>query len=80
MHIIMKCNCLFIMFSPFITCITNWTPLNLCIDFIYVNSDRVEINSVDLLGPDDDVTTIVVEPYSSDHRGVVAKFVLPLAP
>jgi endonuclease/exonuclease/phosphatase family metal-dependent hydrolase len=63
-----------------------WTPdpseneVHDRIDFIYVNSDRVEINSVDLLGPDDDVTTIVVEPYSSDHRGVVAKFVLPLAP
>lgn len=61
-----------------------WTPkpsaneVHDRIDFIYMNAAQVNINSVSLVGPGDGVADIIVEPYPSDHRGVVADLTLPI--
>lgn len=62
-----------------------WTPkpganeVHDRIDLIYMNADDVSINSVVLVGPNDGQGDVVVEPYPSDHRAVVADLTLPVA-
>lgn len=61
-----------------------WTPkpgdneVHDRIDYTYYNSERITINSVNLVGPDDGVSDITIDPYPSDHRAVVSEMELSI--
>ncbi len=63
-----------------------WTPLTEVndtndhhdrIDFIYVKGENVKVEKVEMAGESEEHANIVVTPYPSDHRAVVATFALP---
>ena len=60
-----------------------WTPnytvgeVHDRIDFIYYN-DKLVPESVDLIGPDNNMSDIVISDYESDHRAVFSTFSLDL--
>ncbi len=47
------------------------------IDFVFAGGAKVEIKSVKIVGESKDFADIVVTPYPSDHRAVVAEVELP---
>ena len=47
------------------------------IDFVYFKGKGVEVNEVKIVGENKENADIVVSPYPSDHRAVVATFTLP---
>lgn len=47
------------------------------IDFIYFKGRHVSVNNVQVVGESKNNADIVVSPYPSDHRAVVATFTLP---
>ncbi len=62
-----------------------WTPLTKVndpkdhhdrIDFVYFRGKGVELNGAKIVGEDKEKADIVVSPYPSDHRAVVASFTL----
>lgn len=62
-----------------------WTPLTKeddpkdhhdRIDFVYSKGENVEVKGARVVGEDDENADIVVSPYPSDHRAVVASFVI----
>jgi exodeoxyribonuclease-3 len=62
-----------------------WTPLTKAddpkdhhdrIDFVYFGNKDIELNDVKIVGEDKGNADIVVSPYPSDHRAVVASFTL----
>ena len=63
-----------------------WTPLTKAddpkdhhdrIDFVYFRSKGIELGEAKIVGEDKGNADIVVSPYPSDHRAVVASFTLP---
>lgn len=50
------------------------------IDFVYFRGKGVVLKNVQVVGENETNADIVVAPYPSDHRAVVASFVLPRAP
>tara|TARA_B100002019_G_scaffold286258_1_gene296460 strand:- start:1350 stop:2285 length:936 start_codon:yes stop_codon:yes gene_type:complete len=44
------------------------------IDYVYFKGKGVEVNAVKIVGEDNEHADIVVSPYPSDHRAVVATF------
>ena len=46
------------------------------IDFVYV-SPSIQVRSCEVVGESDDFADIVVRPFPSDHRAVVAEVRLP---
>lgn len=46
------------------------------IDFIYFRDKDMNLNEVKLVGEDKENADIIVSPYPSDHRAVVAWFTL----
>jgi len=65
-----------------------WTPVTQAadpkdhhdrIDFVYFRGKRVEVKNVSIVGEDKENADIVVSPFPSDHRAVVATFLLPPA-
>lgn len=62
-----------------------WTPMSKTtdkndhhdrIDFIYYRGDGLKLNSAQIIGESQDSADIVVHPYPSDHRAVLAEFEL----
>jgi len=62
-----------------------WTPLTKAddpkdhhdrIDFVYFRCKGIQLNEVKVVGEDKENADIVVSPYPSDHRAVVASFTL----
>lgn len=62
-----------------------WTPLTKLddpadrhdrIDFVFLKSSNAKINSVKIVGESGEFADIVVTPYPSDHRAVVAEVVI----
>ena len=62
-----------------------WTPLTKPddpkdhhdrIDFVYFRGKGIQLNEVKVVGEDKENADIVVSPYPSDHRAVVASFTL----
>jgi endonuclease/exonuclease/phosphatase family metal-dependent hydrolase len=47
------------------------------IDFVYFKGNGLKINDVKIVGENKENADIVVSPYPSDHRAVVATFTLP---
>ena len=47
------------------------------IDFVYFKGKGLEVKDVNILGENDENADLVVSPYPSDHRAVVATFTLP---
>ncbi len=58
-----------------------WTPwisadeVHDRIDLVYFAGTNITVNQVDVVGPDA-LSSIVITPYASDHRGVLASFSL----
>ena len=50
------------------------------IDFVYFKGKGVKLNGVKVVGENEENADIVVTPYPSDHRAVVATFMLPNQP
>jgi endonuclease/exonuclease/phosphatase family metal-dependent hydrolase len=46
------------------------------IDFVFVHGPRVRIQSVEIVGESREFADIIVQPYPSDHRAVVAEVAL----
>lgn len=46
------------------------------IDRVYVSGSGVKALTADVIGPDEELSTIIVEPYPSDHRAVVVEFAI----
>ena len=44
------------------------------IDYVYFKGKGVEVNDAKIVGEDKEHADIVVSPYPSDHRAVVATF------
>lgn len=44
------------------------------IDRVYVSGEGVVPVAAEVLGPDEDLSTIIVQPYPSDHRAVLVEF------
>lgn len=66
-----------------------WTPIMKAedpkthhdrIDFVYFRGKGVELNGAEIVGENKENADIVVTPYPSDHRAVVATFTLPNQP
>jgi len=66
-----------------------WSPLTKAddpkdhhdrIDFVYFRGKYIELTDVKIVGENKENADIVVTPYPSDHRAVVATFTLPSAP
>ena len=66
-----------------------WTPLTKPdnpkdhhdrIDFVYFRGKGVKVTGVKIVGENKENADIVVSPYPSDHRAVVASFTLPNPP
>jgi len=64
----------------------SWTPMTKAddpkdhhdrIDFVYFRGEGTELNNVKIVGENEENADIVVSPYPSDHRAVVASFILP---
>ena len=47
------------------------------IDFVYFKGKHIEVKNVSIVGENKKNADIVVSPYPSDHRAVVATFILP---
>lgn len=47
------------------------------IDFVYFKGKQIEVKNVSIVGENKKNADIVVSPYPSDHRAVVATFILP---
>ena len=47
------------------------------IDFVYFKGEGVEVIDTKIVGESKENADIVVAPYPSDHRAVVASFTLP---
>lgn len=48
------------------------------IDFVFVNGlDRLKVKAVQIIGESQEAADVVVSPYPSDHRAVVAELALP---
>ena len=47
------------------------------IDFVYFKGKGLEVKDVKILGENEENADLVVSPYPSDHRAVVATFTLP---
>jgi endonuclease/exonuclease/phosphatase family metal-dependent hydrolase len=47
------------------------------IDFVFVHGNDAQINSIEIVGEAAEYADIVVQPYPSDHRAVVAEIELP---
>jgi endonuclease/exonuclease/phosphatase family metal-dependent hydrolase len=47
------------------------------IDFVYFKGKHIEVKSMSIVGENKKNADIVVSPYPSDHRAVVATFMLP---
>jgi endonuclease/exonuclease/phosphatase family metal-dependent hydrolase len=60
-----------------------WTPLPAPnevhdrIDLLYHAGTGVEVVTAEVVGEDPELADIVVQPYPSDHRGVVASYQIP---
>ena len=63
-----------------------WSPLTKAddpkdhhdrIDFVYFRGKDIEVTGVKIVGENKENADIVVTPYPSDHRAVVATFTLP---
>jgi exodeoxyribonuclease-3 len=50
------------------------------IDFVYFKGKSVEVTDVKIVGENKENSDIVVSPYPSDHRAVIATFTLPNQP
>ena len=48
------------------------------IDFVYYKGKGVILNGVQVVGENKENADIIVSPYPSDHRAVVAAFTLPI--
>jgi len=48
------------------------------IDFVYYKGKGVILNGVQVVGENKEIADIIVSPYPSDHRAVVAAFTLPI--
>jgi endonuclease/exonuclease/phosphatase family metal-dependent hydrolase len=66
-----------------------WSPLTKAddpkdhhdrIDFVYFKGNGVEVNDVKIVGENKENADIVVSPYPSDHRAVIATFTLSNQP
>ena len=66
-----------------------WSPLTKAndpndhhdrIDFVYFRGKGMELTDVKIVGENKENADIVVTPYPSDHRSVVATFTLPNQP
>ncbi len=66
-----------------------WSPLTKAddpkdhhdrIDFVYFRGKYIELTDVKIVGENKENADIVVSPYPSDHRAVVATFTLPNQP
>ncbi len=66
-----------------------WTPIMKAddpkthhdrIDFVYFKGKGVELNGAEIVGENKRNADIVVSPYPSDHRAVIATFTLPNQP
>ncbi len=66
-----------------------WSPLTKAddpkdhhdrIDFVYFRGEGVKLNGAKIVGENKENADIVVSPYPSDHRAVVATFMIPSAP
>jgi len=66
-----------------------WTPIMKAddpkthhdrIDFVYFRGQGVKVNGAKIVGENKENADIVVSPYPSDHRAVVATFTLPSQP
>ena len=50
------------------------------IDFVYYKGKGVILNGVQVVGENKENADIIVSPYPSDHRAVVAAFTIPIQP
>ena len=50
------------------------------IDFVYFKGKGVKLNGAKIVGENKENADIVVSPYPSDHRAVIATFTLPNQP
>ena len=50
------------------------------IDFVYYKGKGVKLNWVKVVGESKENADIVITPYPSDHRAVVAAFTIPIQP
>ena len=66
-----------------------WTPIMKAddpkthhdrIDFVYFRGKGVTLNDTKIVGENKEMADIIVSPYPSDHRAVVATFTLPNQP
>jgi exonuclease III len=66
-----------------------WTPIMTAdapkthhdrIDFVYFKGKGVKVTGANIVGENKSNADIVVSPYPSDHRAVVATFMLPNQP
>ena len=66
-----------------------WTPIMTAddpkthhdrIDFVYFRGEGVKVTGANIVGENKSNADIVVSPYPSDHRAVVATFTLPNRP
>ena len=46
------------------------------IDFVYFRGNGVKVTDAKIVGENEEIADIVVAPYPSDHRAVVATFML----
>ena len=62
-----------------------WTPIMKAddptthhdrIDFVYFRGKGLQLTDVKIVGENEEIADIVVSPYPSDHRAVVAAFTL----
>ena len=50
------------------------------IDFVYFRGKNIEVTDAQIVGENEENADIVITPYPSDHRAVVATFMIPSAP
>jgi exonuclease III len=46
------------------------------IDYVYFKGNSLEVKEVKILGENEENADLVMNPYPSDHRAVVASFIL----